>query len=210
MKWALWVAISTSVLLGACADSSVVLSGQQDPAAFVSEQLENPQLQTTASPITPAPVTTATLAAPATTATVTSTTAPTAPDMVVDQYSLGVGDCFNREEVVESQQTIMVVTLRDCTKTHSHQVFHTFSYPAPYPSIYPGDQIMADFALQSCYGEFEQWVGRPYETSQLDIATTTPNQTNFEDEAARYRTVHCHVTHIESELLVGDAYQSGW
>lgn len=193
------VFIATAVLGAACSRNTVEPLAPEDPAEFLSEQLEAEDSAVTSQPAEAA-------------ANPGQTTLPPTEirGAVVNQYSLALGDCFNRLENLVAGQKVVVTSLISCELPHDHQIYHLLDYPAPYPSIYPGDEVMNDFAIQSCYRQFAAWVGRDYETSQLDIGVIVPTQSNFEDEVARYRTIHCWVERLDGEPIVGDAQQSTW
>lgn len=129
----------------------------------------------------------------------------TVPGGVINQYVLEIDQCFDRIEDLVSGRTTITTTLLPCDTVHHFQIFGRLQYPAPHPSLYPGDDIMEDFALDSCYLRFEDWVGAAYETSALDIGVLTPDRTNFEDELARYRGIHCWVRRVDGEPLAGTA-----
>ena len=184
----------------ACSNDAAEPPTLDDPAEYVSERLnaeENaPPNQTTSSS--------------ANDDGQTDTTIPQIRGAVVNQYSLTVGDCFNRLESLQAGKSVVITSLINCDLPHDHQIYFTLNYPAPHPSIYPGDDIMEDFAVQSCYREFEFWVGSSYELSELGIGVITPNKTNFESDNTRYRQIHCWVERFDGEALVGNAHQSGW
>jgi hypothetical protein len=134
---------------------------------------------------------------------------PPGPGTVIIHYDLRVNDCFDREEELVSGESRVTTTRLPCEESHRFEVFAELEYPAEHPSIYPGDDIMEDFALQSCYRHFERWVGSVYETSELEISVITPNQIDFEDDLNRYRGIHCAVRRLDGEQLVGTARRSG-
>ncbi len=183
----------------ACSSDTVEPFALDDPAEFVSETFDTEQgeLASTEAGDAADPV------------QATSNPAEIR-GAVIDRYSLAVGDCFNRAENLAVGRTLVVTSLINCNEPHDHQIYHRFDYPAPHPSIHPGDEVMQEFAVQSCYRQFAQWVGNEYETSALDIGVITPSQENFEDDNARYRTIHCWVEDYDGEPLVGDTHQSGW
>ena len=129
----------------------------------------------------------------------------TVPGGVINQYALELDQCFDRIEDLVSGRTTITTTLLPCDTVHHFQVFGRLQYPAPHPSLYPGDDIMEDFALDSCYLRFADWVGAAYETSALDIGVLTPTRANFEGELERYRGIHCWVRRVDGEPLVGTA-----
>ncbi len=134
---------------------------------------------------------------------------PPGPGDVIIHYNLRTDDCFDRIEELVSGRTRVTTTRLPCDEPHRFQVFGRLDYPAEHPSIYPGDDVMEDFALQSCYRFFEPWVDAVYETSSLEISILTPNQEDFEDDANRYRGIHCVVRRLDGEPLVGTARRSG-
>ncbi len=183
----LLVIVAFLLFVASCASEAFEPQPVEDPAEFVSERLQSeensPQV-----------------------GGASTTTIPQVRGAVVNQYSLKVGDCFNALErfgVVD-----VTTTLIDCDLPHDRQIYFLFDYPAPYPSIYPGDKVMTDYAVQFCYHKFESWVGTAYETSALDIGVTTPTKTNFENDQAPYRKIHCYLERFDGQDLIGDAYQS--
>ncbi len=131
------------------------------------------------------------------------------PGTVISHYNLGANDCFDREEQLISGRSFVTTTRLPCEEPHRFQVFAQLDYPAEHPSVYPGDDVMEDFALQSCYRHFEPWVDAVYETSELEISVLTPNQIDFEDDMNHYRGIHCTVYRLDGERLTGTARSSG-
>ncbi len=190
------IALAVALLAAACGDEGDV-SSPEDPAEFASERLD-------AEASTPRGAT-------------TTTNTPEGPvdprqivGAVINQYSLVLGDCFNRIEELRNGRQETITSRVDCDTPHGFQIFHQLTYPAPHPSIYPGETVMRDFALESCYRQFALWVGNEYETSALDIGILTPTRINFENEVARYRGIHCWVERFDGDAMVANARQSGW
>ncbi len=129
----------------------------------------------------------------------------TMPGAVINQYVLNIDQCFDRIEDLVSGRTRIITTLLPCSSSHRFQIFGRLDYPAPHPSLYPGDGTMENFALDSCYLRFEDWAGIAYEISELEIGVLTPDRENFEDELAAYRGIHCWVGAVDGEPLVGTA-----
>ncbi|MCY3851161.1 MAG: hypothetical protein OXF75_10235 [Acidimicrobiaceae bacterium] len=200
MRVLLCIVFSAALFTAACSSDRVEPIALEDPAEFVSERLgaeEVEPIEQSQSSATTNP----------------QRTGPDPPEIrgsVIDQFSLGAGDCFNRSESLAAGRSQVITSLISCEEPHDHQIYHLLTYPAPHPSIYPGDDVMNEFAVQSCYRQFAPWVGNDYETSELEIGVITPPQSNFEDDVARYRTIHCWVERFDGESLVGDAYQTGW
>jgi len=124
---------------------------------------------------------------------------------ILSEYSLASGDCFNRVDAMQSGRRLTVTSRVDCAERHYAEVFHTFEIEAEHPAIYPGDDAMREFALRACYDQFESFVGTSYELSVFEIDVFTPNRTNFEHAASRYRGVHCWLYHVHGDPLVGSA-----
>jgi len=131
------------------------------------------------------------------------------PGTVISHYNLRTNDCFDREEQLVSGQSLITTTRLPCDEPHRFQVFAQLEYPAEHPSVYPGDDVMEDFALLSCYRHFEPWVDAVYETSELEISVLTPNQIDFEDDMNHYRGIHCAVHRLDGDPLMGTARSSG-
>jgi hypothetical protein len=168
-----------------------------------------------ASPEVDANTTTTTTTSPDT--ATTTTTEPNEPLLAADlpgqplnKYSLESNDCFAQVDDLDQGRPVTRTTRLDCDEPHGFQVFHRLSYPAVHPSIFPGDSVVRQFAIESCYREFEAWVGHEYETSMLDLDVFIPTQSNFEDNNARYRGIHCIVDRVDGEPMIGTARNSGW
>ncbi len=192
------VVFAVAMLAAACGDGAP-RAAPDDPAEFVSERLERAE----AAPNGPRTTSTTTEAPQA----LDVTEIPGAP---ISQFSLEVGDCFDRLEDLDAGRPTITTTRIDCDDPHGFQIFHRLQYPAPHPATHPGDSAMRDFALQACYRRFETWVGTGYETSALEIGVITPPRENFEDDTARYRGIHCWVEAADGGPLVGSAEGAGW
>lgn len=147
-------------------------------------------------------------------ATTTTEPAPLDPTEIpgepINPYNLARGDCFDQIEDRQNGQPVTITTKLPCDEPHHLEVFAILGYPADHPTPYPGDEAVRDFALRSCYRVFTPWVGAAYETSALEIGVIIPNQENFEDDAARYRGIHCWVRRFDGEPMIGTSEGSGW
>ena len=194
------VAIAFAALATACSGGSSTKSeSASDPAAAAAAALET---STTSVPATTAPPTT-TVHPPQALPT-TST-----PGELINQFTLEVGDCFDQSRELQSGLPVVTTTRVGCDIPHEFEVYHRLEFPAASPAIYPGDKVMRDFALESCYRVFDAWVGEKYELSTLDIEVLTPTQDNFEDSVARYRGIHCFVHRSDGSPLVATTRGSG-
>lgn len=146
--------------------------------------------------------------------TTTTEAAPLDPTEIpgepINQYDLDVHDCFDQIEDRRDGVPVTITTRLPCDEPHHFEVFARLGYPAEHPAVFPGDTAVRDYALASCYREFEAWVGTTYETSELDIGVIVPTRENFEDDAARYRGIHCWVDRSDGEPMVGTSEGSGW
>ena len=93
----------------------------------------------------------------------------------------------------------------DCAGPHQKEIYLLTEHPARAGAPWPGDQEMDAFATAECYGAFSACGGESYELSELELGFLTPSRTNFEDDVARFRGVHCYV-HLGGDAeLVGTA-----
>lgn len=132
------------------------------------------------------------------------------PGEPVNQYDLSVRDCFDQIEDRRDGLPVTVTIRIPCEEPHHFEVFAQLIYPADHPSLYPGDAVVRDYALASCYRKFSSWVGTEYEISDLEIGVIIPTRESFENDAARYRGIHCWVQHEDGEPMVGTSRDSGW
>lgn len=79
--------------------------------------------------------------------------------------NLGLGECFQ----LPSGDTVLRVEERPCSSLHDAEVYAIQEHPAPADDPYPAAAELEAFALDACQGPFEEFVGRPYESSVLDI-----------------------------------------
>ena len=131
-----------------------------------------------------------------------------APDWtgaVVNLHDLVAGDCFNRYSWSNDERLIEIDTKVDCSGPHQSEIYLRTEHPAQAGAPWPGDREMDAFATAECYGAFASFVGEIYELSELELGFLTPPRTNFEDEVARFRGVHCYVYLEDDTELVGTA-----
>ncbi len=196
------IVVGATIFAASCGSGDSSEARPSDPAAAASAALDEQSTQPASGP--------GTATAPA------STLAPdlsgdeprdptTVPGAIINQYVLTIDQCFDRIEDLVSGRTRIITTLLPCANSHRFQIFGRLEYPAPHPSLYPGDSIMENFALDSCYLRFEDWAGIAYEISELEIGVLTPDRENFEDELAAYRGIHCWIGRVDGEPLVGTA-----
>ena len=140
-------------------------------------------------------------------------TRPTVPDesapnwvgAVVNVHNLAAGDCFNRYSWSNDERAIEIDTKVDCAGPHQKEIYLRTEHPARTGAPWPGDREMDAFATSECYGAFSDFVGEIYELSELELGFLTPSRTNFEDDVAQFRGVHCYVHLGGNAELVGTA-----
>ena len=136
-----------------------------------------------------------------------STTTTTIPGIVVNKFALTIDDCFDQLEDLAAGRPREVTTKIPCDEPHDAQIFSRLSYPAEPGELYPGDDIVEDYALAACYLRFEAWADAIYETSALEIRAFTPTRDDF--EAQSYRGIQCFVERNDGAKLVGTSRSSG-
>jgi hypothetical protein len=208
-RWATLPAIATlavfGLVLSACGGGDDDSAPANDPAQFAAENLAaNPDSQRGADGETTA------TGEPDADAEPTPLDPTEIPGEPINQYNLSVRDCFDQIEDRRDGLPVTVTTKIPCDEPHHFEVFAQLSYPAEHPSVYPGDAVIRDYALASCYRKFSSWVGSEYELSDLEIGVIIPTQENFESNAARYRGIHCWVGHEDGEPMIGTSRDSGW
>ena len=169
---------------------------QLDPAAAANDALDAADAAPNPDVTGDGPASTS-----STSTTTTESTTTTVPGIAINENTLRIDECFNRDEGLSAGRTREITTLVDCDDPHGFQIFFNLRYPADSSFSYPGDDIMEDFALASCYQGFEGWAGSPYETSVLEIGVFAPDRQEFEEQS--YRTILCYVFRSDGEPLVG-------
>lgn len=185
-------ALAALVILSACSDDAAPEEQSSDPAEFAAQSIDAEANATTSTteqqPLNPTDI----------------------PGEPINKFELSLDDCFELIEDLNDGRPVTITTRLPCDDPHGYQIFHELLYPAEHPAVYPGEAIVREFALASCYRAFEGWVGQEYELSALDIDVIIPTQENFEDNAARYRGIHCWVERLDGEPMVGSARNSAW
>jgi hypothetical protein len=149
--------------------------------------------------------TTTTTASPETT---TTTEAPVEAGRVLYVYRPGVGDCFDRRRLDPEAGGDRIVLLLDCALPHTYEVFWVFELTeadleGPDGTVpdngYPGEDPLIDVAKRRCTQPFAEFVGLPYERSELELGWVIPTPTQWSDGS---RTVGCTVYDAAGGRLV--------
>jgi hypothetical protein len=82
---------------------------------------------------------------------------------MISVFDLVVGDCFNAPE----GDIVSEVERLDCDDPHTYEAYHSVDHPATSTEAWIGDEAMTEFAEEACLGAFEDFVGTPYEESEL-------------------------------------------
>lgn len=117
--------------------------------------------------------------------------------------ALEAGACFDvPTEVPEDGSSVDVAEVRavPCDEAHDNEVYATFDLDG---DAYPGDDEVAARADEGCISGFEEFVGTPYEDSELDFIMLTPTPESWEERD--HRTVVCAVYDFAGDQLTGTA-----
>ena len=119
----------------------------------------------------------------------------------VDAWDLQVGDCFDDTSSVAATGAGEVASLPGvpCAEPHDNEVYAVIDLGI---TSYSGDEAVAELAFDKCLAKFETWVGRDYESSDLDILTLTPTSESF---SSSNRDVVCAVFNVDFSKLTGSA-----
>ena len=191
------------LVLVACSSDDDDDDVAQDPAAAANEALNDADAEPNPDVTGDGPTTTS----PTSTTSTTIPPTTTVPGIAVNENTLGIDECFNRDEGLSAGRPRSITTLVDCDDPHGFQIFSNLQYPADSSVGYPGDDIMEDFALAACYQRFEGWAGSAYETSALEIGVFAPDRQEFEEQS--YRRILCYAFRSDGEPLVGTARDAG-
>ena len=138
-------------------------------------------------------------------ATSTTTTTPPAPSgSQVFPIDLQVGDCFDDPPAAEF---VEFVTLRDCDEPHDNEVFALVDHPAGPDIPYPGDFEAETQFFELCVRVFEDYVGRSYQSSMLEIFVYWPLARTW--DTIEDRLGICSLYDFRLEKLTASAQQSG-
>jgi hypothetical protein len=136
-------------------------------------------------------------------ASTTTTEPPLDVGRQVFVYTPTVGECFDRRQLDERpatgpQQTDIVLVL-DCSLPHQNEVFSVIEMPSS-SREYPGEPAMRDVARAGCTNGFEAYVGKAYETSELEVGYYLPSSNEW---SSGTRRLGCYVYDVAGAKLVG-------
>ncbi len=117
-------------------------------------------------------------------------------------FTIRLGDCFNNTDSLASDQSGEVSSLPGvpCSDPHDYEVYAVIDVNE---ATFPGDEAMSEMAFESCLSRFENFVGRDYETSALDITSLYPTKESW--DVHNDREVVCALMDVEANKLTGSA-----
>ncbi len=109
-------------------------------------------------------------------------------------FDLRPGDCFTPPKDVKAEiQKLHVVPCKD---QHTQETFAVVNYDKG--DVYPGDQVLTDFADGACLSHFQDYVGVNYLDSKLFYTYLLPSARSWND--GKDRKVVCIVTTTGDQL----------
>ena len=116
----------------------------------------------------------------------------------LDAFSMQVGDCFNDTEALQSEDEISSVPATPCSEPHDNEVFAIYDVDL---AEFPGQELMMERANEDCVAKFEAYVGRDYQSSELEVFAMAPSAESW--VMRNDREVVCGLYHLESQKLTG-------
>jgi len=113
----------------------------------------------------------------------------------VDAFELQVGDCF--DDVDSFGDEVSSLPGVPCSEPHDNETYAVFEVDLP---EYPGDEAMGAMANEECLDRFAGFVGKDYESSELDIFPMYPSDQSWKQSD---REVICAIYDMNYEKLVG-------
>jgi hypothetical protein len=113
----------------------------------------------------------------------------------VDAFDIRLGDCFNDGSASGEITSIDGVP---CSEPHDNEVFALVNLTQ---SSFPGDEAMEALAFETCLKKFEAFVGKDYESSQLDIFPIYPTRQSWNE--LDDREVVCALYDLDLKKLAG-------
>ena len=114
----------------------------------------------------------------------------------VDAFNMRVGDCFDDGSTFDDSEVNSVAGI-PCAQPHDNEVYALFDVTQ---TSFPGEAI-AEIAHEGCLARFEGFVGKDYDSSQLDIATLYPSRESWQQQ--NDREVVCVVYDMDANKLTG-------
>lgn len=130
--------------------------------------------------------------------------------VLVNRFDLDPGDCFNTSAVTDLTADAQPVTrVVDCARAHESEVYLQRNFPAAADEPFPGDEELQRWAEERCYNDFEDFTGREYELSDLEIGVVHPTFTTWTGPGL-HREITCFVYAVAGGGLQGSMAGSGF
>jgi hypothetical protein len=150
--------------------------------------------------------TTTSTSAPVILDTTSTTAVPIEEGEKVYVYTPKPGDCWEKRRIGEEGRSSgqEIVLKLSCDKPHANETFAVVEYTE---RQYPGDQALRSFGKASCPEHFEAYVGRPYETSELEMGYYVPSQSAWNQTYRHF--IACYVYRTDGTKLIGSVRGTG-
>lgn len=89
-------------------------------------------------------------------------------------FDLEVGMCFNG--AIDESSSVETV---DCTEPHDSEVYALLDYADA--DVFPGQEVLSQYAEDQCVSAFEDYVGVPYEQSEIFAGTGYPSSETWDN-----------------------------
>jgi len=124
----------------------------------------------------------------------------------VDAFNMRIGDCFDDTSSSFGDEATEIESLPGvpCASPHDNEVYAVFDVGI---SSYSSDEEMSYLAFDSCMERFKKFVGRDYESSDLDIKTLYPTKDSW--NTLNDREVVCAIYDMNESKLVGSVAGQG-
>jgi hypothetical protein len=125
------------------------------------------------------------------------------PSTAPAPLAIDVGQCFDTDTFTAgSAIDLSSARVVDCAGPHQHEAYAIIEQPADPGAAYPGDDVLAAFADDSCLAAFGTYTGLDYRTSHYDIANARPDQASWDRGERR---VVCALHDVDFAELTGSA-----
>jgi hypothetical protein len=96
-------------------------------------------------------------------------------------FSFRLGDCWNDPPLDQSVSDVAAVP---CERAHDAEVFYVFSLDGG-GGAFPGDDTVGQSSQAGCVGQFAEFAGEEYATSELEVVYLSPTRESWDEEDDR-------------------------
>ncbi|MFT4188791.1 MAG: septum formation family protein [Aeromicrobium sp.] len=89
-------------------------------------------------------------------------------------YEIQVGDCY---DLPGDTPTVTTMRAVPCDEPHEAEAYHQTTLDG---DDYPGEEVARETSGAACVDAFEDFVGRPYEDSELDVYRLYPRADSWD------------------------------